>query len=326
MHPLLIELGPLRVGTYGTTYLVAFVSGVFSFAYLGSRLGIRFRRLVDIGFLVAISGELGARLTFVIVEWPRFAAGSISWRQFLVSGRVVLGGVVAGVAVAAWLFRSNRLPTLAVLDATLAAVPLGMGIGRIGCLLAGCCYGRPTDAWWGITFSDPLAAAINGTPLGVPLAPTQMIQSLDGLLMFALLGWLFFRRRFDGQIAALFFAVEGLSRFAVEFLRGDRRGHVGPLATSQWIGIGMVVAGALLGWLAWRRARLTRATPPGEPVPALAALWGSGGAPEEAGQQSPVGPGQVDDVDPRLVRLGGDRDAGDHATAGGDLAGGAGEP
>lgn len=262
MHPLLLDSEHLKIPAYGVLYLTAYLSSIFTLSYLASRLGIRFWKFLDVAFMIAISGEAGARVTFLIVEWPRLLAGQISWTQLLVSGRVVLGGVVIGVATAAWMFRRHRFPVLAVLDATLTSVPLGMGIGRLGCLLAGCCYGKPTNAWWGITFSDPLAATINGTPLGVPLVPTQIIQSLEGLLLFVVFFALFFRRRFDGQLIALFFMVEGVARFLVEFLRGDDRGQAGALATSQWIGIAMLLAGALIWWLASRRNELTPAATP----------------------------------------------------------------
>ena len=253
MHPLLIESEHLVIPTYGIFYLLAYLSAIFMTAHLATRVGVPFWRMVDVGFQVSIAGELGARLTFVIVEWPRFREGAVSFREFLLAGRVVLGGVIVGVTVAAWLFRRHRFPVMAVLDATLASTALAMGIGRIGCLMAGCCFGRPTDMWWGITFTDTLAQTINGTPLDVSLHPTQILQSVDGFLVFLLLYWLYDRRRFDGQLVALFFAIEGVSRFLVEFLRGDPRGHAAGLATSQWIGLAMVVVGVAIWTLGSRR-------------------------------------------------------------------------
>jgi phosphatidylglycerol:prolipoprotein diacylglycerol transferase len=128
-----------------------------------------------------------------------------------------------------------------------------MGVGRVGCLVAGCCFGRPTDWWWGFTFTNPAARVVSGTPIGVPLHPTQILQMLDGFLLFAILYFVFRRRRFDGQVAALYFILEGLSRFLIEFLRGDPRGAAVGLATSQWIALGMIVAG--IGIWAWRSGR-----------------------------------------------------------------------
>ena len=141
------------------------------------------------------------------------------------------------------------------MDAGLVGAALGMGIGRLGCLVAGCCYGKPTGLAWGITFSHPLAERLQGTPLGVPLHPTQIVQSLIGFLLFAFLYWVHRRKVFDGQVAIPFLLLAGVSRFLMEYLRGDPRGQALGLATSQWIGLTMILAGAVWFWV----ARKTRA-------------------------------------------------------------------
>jgi phosphatidylglycerol:prolipoprotein diacylglycerol transferase len=252
MKPVLFTVGGVPIPTYGALYLVAFLSSLAVFAGLGRRVtGLRFGRMFEIGFQLAIAGEIGSRLAFAVVEWDRFAAGRVSWRQFLFGGRVVFGGVLAGAAFAAYLFRRHRLPMMPTLDAGFTATALGMAIGRIGCLFAGCCYGKPTGAWWGITFTDPLAARLNGTPLGVPLHPTQPIQALLGFAVFGALLWMHGRPRRAGDITAVFLALTGGVRFLVEFLRGDPRGAAAGLATSQWIGLLMVALA--LAWFAARR-------------------------------------------------------------------------
>jgi phosphatidylglycerol:prolipoprotein diacylglycerol transferase len=264
MHPILFQVDDFPVHTYGVLYLAAFLVAIVVTAKLATRSGVPFGRMVDVAFMIAIAGEVGARLTFVIVEWERFAAGAISLRQFLVGGRVVLGGVVVGIAFAIWLFRRYKLPVAGVLDAVLTGTALGMGIGRLGCLAAGCCFGKPTDWWWGITFTDPLAEGLNGTPLGVALQPTQILQAIEGFVFFAFLLWLFHRRRFQGQIAATFLVLAGLSRFGMEFLRGDPRGAAVGISTSQWIGLVMVAGGILWLWLGYRSSpenRLPEVTP-----------------------------------------------------------------
>jgi len=260
MHPYLFTTESLSLPTYGTLYLLAFLASIFTIAHLSTRLGIPFWRMVDLGFMFAIAGEVGARITFLITEWPRFQDGTISLKQFFLAGRVVLGGVVVGTLFAMWLFHRYRLPVLPVCDAAITGVTLGMGIGRMGCLMAGCCYGKPTDLWWGITFTDPLAHAFSGTPLDVPLHPTQILQALDAFVLFAFLYWMFGRRRFDGQVLALYFLLQGMSRFLVEFLRDDPRGGAAGFATSQWIGLAMLATGVLIFWMRWGRG-VTQATP-----------------------------------------------------------------
>lgn len=252
MHPILFEFGGVSVHTYGVVYLLAFLSAIAVAASLATRDGIPFWKMVDVAFMIAIAGEVGARATFVIVEWDRFAAGEISVRQFMSGGRVVLGGVVAGVLFAAWIFRKRQLPVAGVMDAVLAGAALGMGIGRLACLAAGCCFGKPTTWWWGITFSDPAAERFNGTPLGVALHPSQIVQAALAFVVFALLVALHQRRRFPGQVGAAFLILAGFSRFVTEFLRGDPRGSWLGVSTSQWIGLALVGAGSLWLWLGYR--------------------------------------------------------------------------
>jgi len=252
MHPVLLRIGDLSVHTYGVVYLAAFLAAILVAATLARRDGVPFWKMVDVAFMIAIAGEIGARLTFVIVEWDRFSSGEIGVRQFLSGGRVVLGGVVVGVLFAAWIFRRQGLPVAGVLDAILAGAALGMAIGRLACLAAGCCYGRPTTWWWGITFTDPLAERLEGTPLGVALHPTQILQSLAAFGIFLVLLALHRRRRFPGQVAAAFLFLAGLSRFLTEFLRGDARGAAVGVSTSQWIGLAMTVSGATWLWLGYR--------------------------------------------------------------------------
>lgn len=261
MQPFLFQSESFTLAAYGPVYLLSFLVGISAFAYLGTAFGFRFGKLIDIAFQFSIAGEIGAHLTFMVTEWAAFAAGDIGWKQFLLAGRVVLGGVLAGVLAAMWLFRRNGVPVWAGMDAAMTGVAVAMGTGRIGCLLAGCCFGQPTDWWWGFTFTNPLARAVSGTPIGVPLHPTQILQMLDGFVLFLLLYFLFFRRRFDGQVTALFFMLQGLSRFLIEFLRGDPRGGTGGLATSQWIGLGMIVAGIAI-WKVRSGRGLTPTRPP----------------------------------------------------------------
>ena len=117
----------------------------------------------------------------------------------------------------------------------------GQGFGRIGCLFAGCCYGRETDAWYGITFHNSGFA-----PNGVKLIPTQLISSAGDFLICGLL--LAYARRSPrtGRVAAAYLLLYGVGRFAVEFLRNDYRGSVGVLSTSQLISVGVVALGILM--------------------------------------------------------------------------------
>lgn len=264
MHPVLFNFFGYPVPTYGVLYLTAFLASIGVYAWLARTKDHPFSELFEFGFQVAIAGEIGARLLFVIVEWDRFIAGAISMQQFLVAGRVVLGGIVAGTIFCIWRVYRMRLPIWRNLEAGITGPVLGMAIGRLGCLSAGCCFGKPTDLWWGITFTDPLARKLNGTPLHQALHPTQILQFLSALFIFFVLLYFHRHRRYDGHIIGLAFLLLGVMRFFMEFLRGDPRGAVEGLATSQWIGLGMIVGGA--GFMIYRRRRSRRDGPASIPV------------------------------------------------------------
>jgi phosphatidylglycerol:prolipoprotein diacylglycerol transferase len=150
------------------------------------------------------------------------------------------------LVVGLWLVRRYRLPVWATADMYAPGIALGHIIGRLGCLLAGCCYGRPTDQPWGLTFTNPLAASNVGTPLGVPLHPTQLYDAGAELLILAVL--LIFERRgrpFAGRTFWLYMLLYAISRFIVEAFRGDERGALMGMATSQFVSI-LVVPVALV--------------------------------------------------------------------------------
>lgn len=248
MYPVLLEIGRFKLASYGVVYLIAFLAGIAGVAHYAARAsGRKFGELFDLAFQTAIAGEIGAHLTFLAVEWDRMASGAISWLKFVIAGRVVLGGVLAGTAFFAWRVYRMKLPVAACMDGAGIAVTLAMSIGRLGCLLSGCCYGAPTDAAWGIVFRDPQAATWNGTPLGIALHPTQPLLAAVAFATFLFLRWNFERRRFVGETAAWFLVLHGVTRFAIEFLRADPRGATFGLATSQWIGLAMAAFGVV--WL-----------------------------------------------------------------------------
>ncbi len=261
MHPHFHLTEHLSIPAYGVFLVLGMLSAIALGCRLATHVGIPFWKMVDLAFQFCIAGEIGARLLYLVVEWRALVGGEIPFHQFLVAGRVVFGAILGGALFSLWLFRQHGLPVLASFDFALAVVPLGMGIGRIGCLMAGCCYGKPTASTWSVTFVDPAARRISGTPLGIPLVPIQAYQAIEGILLCAVLVWVFRHRRFDGQVSALFLLIAGASRFGWEFLRDDRRGFWMGLATSQWIGLAMIAGGAILGVLASKRGRLERYEP-----------------------------------------------------------------
>jgi phosphatidylglycerol:prolipoprotein diacylglycerol transferase len=172
---------------------------------------------------------------------------------------VFYGGYIGAVVFPLLYLRLVREPILPLMDIAATYLPAGLAAHRaFGCLSAGCCYGRPTDAPWGIVFpADSMPAGAYGQ---VPLHPTQLYEAGLGLCMFAvLLYWRKHRRVAAGELFALQMAMYAVGRFIIEIYRGDlERGRFGPLTTSQWISVIMLVVAAGLAAHAWRERRAVK--------------------------------------------------------------------
>src|SRR5271167_4801543 len=217
------------------------------------------------GILAILAGILGAKLLLVVTDWSFFKAhpGEIFSLTTLQAGGVWSGGFAAAVLVPWWYIRRNHMPVLKTCDVFAPGIALGHAIGRLGCFAAGCCYGKPTTLPWGVTFTNPLAARIAGTPLGVSLHPTQLYEAAAEFLNFLFLVWLGTRQKFAGQVAATFFMLYGIERGAIEFLRDDPGRTMmfhDTVSLMQIVSLGLSVAGALI-W--WRGLRSSAALPPG---------------------------------------------------------------
>jgi phosphatidylglycerol:prolipoprotein diacylglycerol transferase len=143
----------------------------------------------------------------------------------------------------------HRLPLWKVFDIYTPSIALGLGIGRLGCFAAGCDYGKPTSSFLGVVFTNPFSHEVAGTPLGIPLHPTQLYESFAMFAIFAVLVWRYRHKTYDGQIFVLHLILYGLARFFIEFLRGDEDrgfvfGHL--LSTSQFIALLALVAAVVL--------------------------------------------------------------------------------
>lgn len=258
MHPILIDLGFFQIPTYGVMVATGVVAGLLTLKWRGDRAGLDGSLLVDVGLWLVIWALVGAKGLLVLVELPRYLHHPAELVGLVRAGGVFLGGFVAAVVAGVILFRRHRLPPLTTMDAMVPSVALGQAIGRIGCLMAGCCWGGHCDLPWAITYTDPAAAANVGTPLGVPLHPYPAYESLFDFALFIGLEVLFRRRPAPGRVFATYLMAYGGGRFLLEWTRGDAaRGFVlsGALSTSQAIGLAMVVLGTALHlWISRRRA------------------------------------------------------------------------
>lgn len=260
MHPILFELGNWPVYSYGVLLAAAYLSALQLAVVRARRQGIDGAKVMDLGIYLIIAALVGAKLMLVAVDFNYYLSQPREIMSLVRAGGVFYGGLIAAVAVALWLVRRYGLSMWNTADLFAPGIALGHVIGRLGCLLAGCCYGRPTDVPWAVTFTDPVAAANVGTPLGIPLHPTQLYDAGAELLIMVLL--LATERRgrpFAGRTFWLYVLLYGVSRFVVEIYRGDERGIVMGLSTSQFISL--IAVPLALAMLVWLRSRGTRQTP-----------------------------------------------------------------
>lgn len=253
MFPVLYSLGDFHLPTYGVLVAAALVAGLMVAARLARHQGLHPDRAWDLGILAILCGIVGAKLLFVVQNWQYYGAHprEIFSLGVLQSGGVFYGGVLAALGGTVWYMRRHGLPWLKTADAFAPGLALGHAVGRLGCFSAGCCYGRPTSLPWGVTFTHPLAAQVSGTPLGVPLHPTQLYEAALEVATFFVLLWIFRHRHADGQVMGSYLFIYGFARYFLEFLRGEPQGLTffsGSLTLMQAISLLLVVAGGAL-WL-----------------------------------------------------------------------------
>jgi len=221
MFPILIRIGPLTIHTYG--FLVALGVGLgLWFLYVQARKqGLEAGRIVDAGFYIILISLLGAKLVMLIGNFSYYTEYPGELLSLARSGGVFQGGLAFGVVFAIWYFHRRRIPTWKVADLAGPALALGHGFGRIGCFMAGCCYGRECASPVGVTFESQYAHDLTGIPLGKALYPVQLFEAGLNFVNFLILFLILRRRRFDGQVFSLYILNYSLIRFLSEYFRGD---------------------------------------------------------------------------------------------------------
>jgi phosphatidylglycerol---prolipoprotein diacylglyceryl transferase len=253
VYPELFSIGPATLYTYGVLLAASYLLGLQFAIARARKWGLDGNRVLDLGIYIIIAALVGAKLLLVITDFDQFRASPAGLLSIARSAGVFYGGLITAVAVAFWYIHRHRMPFWTTCDAFAPAIALGHVTGRLGCFAAGCCYGKPTNLPWAVVFTNPLAAANVGTPLGIPLHPTQLYESGAELLILVVL--LTTERRghpFPGRTFWLYMFLYAVSRFIIEFYRGDPRGVIFGVSTSQFISLLLApLAIAMLIWL-WR--------------------------------------------------------------------------
>lgn len=251
MHPILLDAGPVTIYSYGVLLAAAYLLGLWLGVKRANAAGLDGNRVLDLGIWVIIAALVGAKGLLFVVDFEHFTSSREEFFSLLRSGGVFYGGLIAASLTCIYQLRKHKLPLWQSGDLFAPGIALGYMVGRLGCFMAGCCYGKPTQVAWAVTFTDPAAAMNVGTPLGVPLHPTQLYESLAGLVILVVL--LATEKRgtaYPGRTFWRFVFLYAVSRFVIEYFRGDDRGMAGMFSTSQLISLVLVpLSVAMLWWL-----------------------------------------------------------------------------
>jgi phosphatidylglycerol:prolipoprotein diacylglycerol transferase len=185
---------------YGLLVAVGFLAGLWTASRRGVRDGIAAERIMDLGPLLILGSIIGARFFYVVSHWREEFAPD-PWPAILMvqkGGLVYYGGLIGATAVTIAYLHWKKLPMWKISDVLAPSVALGYFFGRFGCLMNGCCYGRPTDLPWAIHFPQTHATK------GIGVHPTQIYDALISLGLYGALAWLYRRKKFDGQIFAVY--------------------------------------------------------------------------------------------------------------------------
>jgi len=194
-------------------------------------------------FLYAFIGIIiGSKLLYIILVLKYLIADPSLWLHVLEGGLVFYGGVIGGMIGALIYIRTYNMPMLDFLDSAAMGIPIGHAIGRLGCLVGGCCYGKATDCALGIIYPESNLAA----PSLIKVHPVQLYESIANLAIFLILLLVFSKHKRKGLISGVYFILYGIARFVLEFFRADFRGNIGILSTSQFISVFIIIIGIIL--------------------------------------------------------------------------------
>lgn len=242
-----IEIFGLKFYMYGLMISIGIIAGVLLLMKRSRKAGYNDDHIFNMVIIAIIAGVIGAKLFFIMTDIPQLSKDpSIIIKDFG-NGFVFYGAIIGGIIAAYIYSRREKWDFLEVFDLTIPSIPLAQAFGRIGCFMAGCCYGRETNTNLYVVFKNSLYA-----PNGVHLIPTQIISSLGNFIIFGILLWIDRKERTKrGQLAAIYLIIYSIARYIIEYFRGDPRGTVFKVfSTAQFTCIFVFIAGIILYFLA----------------------------------------------------------------------------
>ena len=239
MYNDLLTIGPVTIHGYGLMIAIGTIVALWAGIRFAKRKGLNPDALYTLTCLSVVGGFACAKVLYCIVEWKSFIESPL--KVLGSDGFVIYGGIIGAIFIDGLYCRIKKLSFWGYFDIVLPCVAIAQGFGRIGCFLAGCCYGRECDTPISIVFHNSDFA-----PNGVPLLPTQLMSSAGCFILAAILFIYARKDRKEGTIGALYLILYSIGRAVIEFFRNDHRGAVGPLSTSQFISIFVLIVGIII--------------------------------------------------------------------------------
>jgi len=231
MHPVIFEIGRFKLHSYGLMVFLAFAFGVWLGTVRAKKVGIEPGKVIDLTMWILVSSLIGARLTYVLTHLDEFGGRWIdvvnpfqSDGTIGIAGLVILGGVVLAVPVSWYYLKRQKIPFSKMADVMIPSLAFGIAIGRVGCLLNGCCFGLPTELPWGMVFPETCYAG--SVFHDQHIHPTQIYAIIANALIGVLLLLRTSHKRFEGELFWLFFLLYGPYRTVVETVRYYRDGMI----------------------------------------------------------------------------------------------------
>jgi len=244
MYPILLDLGSIKLYTYGFFVALGFLFAMWVSKRLGRSQGIAPEPITDIYFVIMISAIVGARSLYIFISFDSYKDNLLDIFKIWNGGLVFFGGFCAAVLCTYFYIKSKKLPIWKIADIIAPGIALGHAFGRMGCLFAGCCHGKACDLPFAIKFTHHESLA----PLGVSLHPTQLYSVISNLSIFLILLALQKKKKFDGMVFLIYIMLYSFLRSIIEFFRGDYRGDFffDFISLSQGIGLSISVIACLL--------------------------------------------------------------------------------
>ena len=222
MFPDLFSIGPLTIHTYGLFVAIGFAVAILVAIKVGKAQGIHPEQVMDMGFITILFAIIGSRLMYVIINFSYYKNHPMDIFRIWQGGLIFSGGLITVFLAMGWYLKRHHLSFWKTGDLWAPSIAIGQSIGRIGCFMAGCCYGKPTEMKWEVVFTHPHSLA----PLNIPLHPTQLYSSFSGLIIFLVLLVLHAKKQFKGQVILWFLILHSTARLLIERFRGDDRGLI----------------------------------------------------------------------------------------------------